>query len=137
MSGRVFLAAVGLAYVVLAVWCVTNPAGTSDSVGFTLKPGSGQSEYMVVYGGLQIGLAAVFLIPAFHGGNVPQSLAACALVHGSIVAFRAASFATYTGMGTTTYVLAVLEWVIFLVGAALWWRSQPSSGVATPTEQSG
>lgn len=38
-----FLAVVGLAYVALAGWCAVSPAQTSESVGFTLKPGDRKS----------------------------------------------------------------------------------------------
>ena len=60
---RTFLAIVGIAYLVLAVWCALKPGQTSNSVGLTLQPGSGQSEYLVVYGGLQLGLGLFFLWP--------------------------------------------------------------------------
>ena len=41
---RYFLAFVGIAYLALALWCIARPGQTSDSVGLTLKPGSGQSD---------------------------------------------------------------------------------------------
>ena len=37
-------------------WCALQPAKTADSIGFALRPGSGQSEYFTVYGGLQLAL---------------------------------------------------------------------------------
>lgn len=42
---RIFLAIVGLAYILLAAWCSLMPDKTSKAVGFTLQPGSGQSEF--------------------------------------------------------------------------------------------
>lgn len=119
---KLFLAVVGFAYLALALWCVFLPERTSQSVGFTLKPGSGQSEYLVVYGGLQLGLALVFLWPLLRSTDPKEALFACLVIHGSIVAFRALSFARYSGIGSTTYVLAVIEWLIFLASLGLWWR---------------
>ncbi len=49
---RIFLAIVGAAYILLAGWCSLMPDKTSKAVGFTLQPGSGQSEFLTVYGGL-------------------------------------------------------------------------------------
>lgn len=63
---RAFLAFVCAAYVLLAVWCAVLPSQTANSVGFTLRAGSGQSEYLVIYGGLQLALGLVFLWPLLH-----------------------------------------------------------------------
>ena len=122
LATKVFLAVVGVAYLVLALWCVILPERTSQSVGFTLKPGSGQSEYLVVYGGLQLGIALVFLWPLIRSTDPKEALFACLIIHGCIVAFRALSFLRYSGIGSTTYILAVVEWVLFLVSLGLWCR---------------
>ena len=60
---RIFLAAVGVAYLVLSAWCSVAPETTSQTVGFDLHPGTGQSEYLVIYGGLEAALAVIFLLP--------------------------------------------------------------------------
>jgi len=59
LTTKIFLAVVGVAYIVLAAWCAIRPDQTSSSVGFELKPGAGQSEFLVVYGGLELGLALI------------------------------------------------------------------------------
>ena len=51
---RIFLTVVGLIYLLLSIWCSVDPASTSRSVGFTLQTGSGQSEFLVIYGGLEL-----------------------------------------------------------------------------------
>jgi hypothetical protein len=43
-------------------------------------------------------------------------------VHGSLVVFRIISFGLYGRMENTTYALAGLELVLFLVAAVLWWN---------------
>jgi len=60
---RIFLAIVGAAYLVLAGWCALMPDKTSRAVGFSLQTGSGQSEFLTVYGGLQLSLGLAFLWP--------------------------------------------------------------------------
>lgn len=116
---RNLLTVVGAAYVVLAVWCAVAPAKTSSSVGFDLQPGSGQSEYLVIYGGLQFALGLVFLWPHIRPEAELFALTTCLIVHAAIVLFRTASFFLYSGTGTTTPVLAAVEWVILLATAAV------------------
>ncbi|MGE3316814.1 MAG: hypothetical protein AB7O26_16980, partial [Planctomycetaceae bacterium] len=60
---RVFLAIVGVAYITLAAWCSIAPKHTSQSVGFSLTPGSGQSEFLFVYVGRELALGLIFLWP--------------------------------------------------------------------------
>jgi hypothetical protein len=119
LSTRIFLAIVGAAYVLLAAWCIVRPEQTSSSVGFELKPGSGQSEFLVIYGGLQIALGLAFLLPLARDLWTPFALVLCLIVHASLVVFRSASFLLFDDIPTTTYVLAASEWAI-LLGAA--WR---------------
>lgn len=81
----------------LAVWCAASLAKTSRSVGFDLQPGSGQSEYFVIYGGLQLALGLVFLWPHIRPEAEPFALTTCLIVHAAIVLFRTASFFLYPG----------------------------------------
>lgn len=119
---RSFLALVGAAYIILAVWCSWLPATTSKSVGFTLQPGSGQSEFLTVYGGLELALGIAFLWPMYRPAETAFPLFLCLLIHGCLVAFRTAGFLIYSGIPTTTYALAASEWIIFLASAGLSWR---------------
>jgi len=119
---RIFLAIVGLAYLLLAVWCSLAPAKTSQAVGFGLHPGSGQSEFLVVYGGLEAALAIVFLLPLVRADQTLFSLQACLIIHVCLVLFRSIGFVAFEGIDTKTYALAAVEWVIFLGALILWWR---------------
>ncbi|MBX9679209.1 MAG: hypothetical protein K2X38_10635 [Gemmataceae bacterium] len=123
MIARSFLAVVGAAYALLAVWCALLPRNTSRSIGYDLQPGGGQSEYFVVYGGLQIALGLIFLAPLVRPEYTMPSLDACLLIHGILVLMRTISFFLYPGIGSTTYFLAASEWVIFLGSALVWWRA--------------
>lgn len=116
---RYFLAVVGLAYLGLAAWCVVLPEETAAAVGFTLVGGSGRSEYLVVYGGLQTALGLVFLRPLFRPADATTALRLCAVVHGCLVLFRTAGFLYLPEIGTTTYSLAATEWAILLAALAL------------------
>ncbi|WP_417388824.1 DUF4345 family protein [Gimesia sp.] len=112
---RFFLAIVGLVYLLLALWCSVDPASTSRSVGFTLQPGSGQSEFLVIYGGLELALGIIFLWPLWQREVTRYALVACVIIHGCLVLFRSIGFFVFTGIGSTTYSLGVGEWLIFLI----------------------
>lgn len=118
MIAKLFLAVVGLMYLGLAVWCSVAPAVTSDKVGFELKPGSGQSEFLVIYGGLELALALIFFLPLVRAEYLASSLLACFLVHACLVAFRSVSFFLYSDISSMTYGLAIGEWTILILAVA-------------------
>lgn len=119
---RVYLAIVGAAYVVLAFWCALEPERTARSVGFELRSGSGQSEYLVVYGGLQLALGLIFLWPLFRKQAAGYCLGVCVSIFALLVLFRTASFFLFDDFERTTYVLAAVEWLGLLAGLAVWRR---------------
>ena len=120
---RFFLAFVGFAYIGLGIWSAVAPQKTSKAVGFVLQPGQGQSEFLTVYGGLEVALGLLFLWPLYKSEEVAFPLLACLVVHACLVLFRTISFFIYTGFETTTYVLAATEWIIFLAAAVLFfWK---------------
>ena len=123
---RLFLAFVGLVYVSLAFWCTILPEATAQAVGFELLSGSGQSEYYVVYGGLQLALGIAFLWPLWQPNDVGFALRLCFLIHTCLVAFRTASLLAVHEVGSTTYGLAAGEWTI-LIGTLLVWRLHSNS----------
>lgn len=124
MMPRIFLSAVGVAYIILAAWCAIMPQRTSKAVGFALQPGSGQSEFLTVYGGLEFALGIVLLWPLFKPAEIAFPLLVCLIVHGSLVLFRTVGFFLYSGIPTTTYVFAAAEWTIFLGAGVLYWMRQ-------------
>ena len=122
---QMYLLMVGLAYLGLAIWCAFQPARTSASVGFQLQAGSGQSEYFVVYGGLQFGLGLMILWPVLFRQDPSYALWLSLVIHASLVTFRSISFGLYSGIAPTTYALAGIEWVIFFGAAFLSLRKFP------------
>ena len=113
----------------LAGWCVAAPEQTSRSVGFELLGGSGRSEYLVVYGGLQFALGLLLLQPNWRPERLRVMLDACLMIHGCLVLARLGSMLTVGGIGTTTYGLAATEWVIFL-GSVWFVRAAHRGGAA-------
>ena len=119
---RIFLAVIGILYMILGIWCATMPTHTSQTVGFELKPGSGQSEFLTVYGGLEFGLGLAFLVPLLRTESTTSILLTCLLAHAGIVIFRTIGWFLFTGISSTTVSLAVVEWVIFVASAVLYWQ---------------
>ena len=120
MPAKIFLALIGLMYIGLAIWCTLSPQNTSEKIGFQLKSGSGQSEFLVIYGGLELAMGVLFLLPLFRSDWLHYSLIACIVIHVCLVLFRTASYFMYDGITGTTNKLAIGEWVILLASIAVW-----------------
>lgn len=123
MATRIFLGFVGIAYLVFSAWCSIKPAKTASAVGFELRSGTGQSEYLVVYGGLQFALGCIFLLPFLRPEFQRYALVSCLIIHASLVLFRAASLLMYGRLESTTYGLAGFEFLLFLIAAVLYWKN--------------
>lgn len=121
---KVVLALIGSMYVGLAAWCSVQPERTSGTVGFDLRPGAGQSEFLTIYGGLELALGLAFLAPLVREEFLPYSLFLCLVVHASLVAFRTAGFVLFTDIPRTTYYFAAAEWVLLLIVAWRWWAAR-------------
>ena len=121
MIEKVFLGVVGTAYLVLAIWCMIAPGTTAQAVGFELQPGSGQSEYLVVYGGLQLGLGCFFIWPVLcRPEAIPVAIVASFFIHAAIVLLRSIGFLLYADLGETTLILAGVEWLILISTLLVW-----------------
>lgn len=126
---KIFLAAVSLMYAGLSVWCIVSPQTTSAKVGFKRVPGQGESEFLVIYGGLQLALAILFALPLFRESTLFTVLTACLIVHGCLAVTRLAGFMLYSGFPAITYQLAAGEWILLIASAGFLWYQ---SGAETP-----
>ncbi|QDV73941.1 hypothetical protein [Botrimarina mediterranea] len=119
VAARVFLYVLAILYIGLGIWCAVAPSTTSKKVGFERIGEAGRSEFMTVYGGLEVGMGIMFAIFAIRPESVVYGLVACVAVHGGIVAFRTASFFLYDAMHGMVVQLAIGEWIILLVSSTL------------------
>ena len=119
MFAKTYLVIVALLYIGLSMWCSFQPKVTSEKVGFQLVGGSGKSEFLTVYGGLEFGLALVLLASLAKPETVGFGLIACVLIHASLVVFRSVGFFCFSGFDSITYRLAIGEWIITLLGLAI------------------
>jgi hypothetical protein len=100
------------------MWCTFSPTETSQKIGFTLNGGSGKSEYMTVYGGLEFGLALVLIVFAWRPAMVSEGVLICVLIHAALVLFRTVSLFWFSDIEPMTWKLAAGEWAILLLGLA-------------------
>lgn len=109
-----------LVYLLFSLWCTVRPTQTAAAAGYLALDGSGRSEYLVVYGGLQLGIAAFYtllaLTPDLHRLGLLFSLA----IYVAIVAYRAVTVVLYRPVGGVTLAIGAME-AALLVGAALLW----------------
>jgi hypothetical protein len=102
-------------YAVFGVWCLVAPGTTARNLGYEVLSASGESEYRVVYGGLQIGLAVFFAYCA--RANDRAGLVFAVALYLPIVLVRAVTVAKWPVTSTT---LAVGGLEALLLATAIW-----------------
>ncbi|MET0225195.1 MAG: DUF4345 domain-containing protein [Dokdonella sp.] len=110
-------------YALFALWCTLAPTRTAQGVGYAALSRSGVSEYLVVYGGLQLGLGLFFLYCA-QAGAQRIGLVFALLLYAPIVVYRAATVARQWPVGITTLGVGSLELLLLLGAFSLWWRQR-------------
>jgi hypothetical protein len=111
-------------YVVFALWCTLSKEQTSLASGYLSLNNSGWSEYWVVYGGLQLGMAGFFAYLAMNEPLYRAGLVFSLFIYIAIVAYRLISLYLLWPVKPLTLGIAVLE-SLLLLGAAFSWSSLP------------
>jgi hypothetical protein len=75
-------------YALFAVWCTVAPGSTARNIGYTSLSSGGRSEYLVIYGGLQLGLAALFWVLARNPATLRLGLQISIGLYAPIVLYR-------------------------------------------------
>lgn len=118
---KIYLGIVGALYVYLGGLCSIKMEETAEKVGFILISGKGQSEFMTVYGGLEIAMGIFFLLPLFFKEHTKSALLFAVILHLGLVVFRSIAFMKFSDIAPFTYQLAIGEWIIFVAGCALYY----------------
>ena len=108
-----------LLYFLFALWCTVRKEQTSMASGFTEINNSGWSEYLVIYGGLQLGLAAFFVYLAIHSEFYKIGLIFSLFLYFPIVIFRLISIYKFWPISTTTMVVGGMEIILLIWAFAL------------------
>jgi hypothetical protein len=108
-------------YALFAIWCSLAPEQTAHAQGYAALTASGMSEYLVVYGGMEFGFAALF----WHWARSdPRTGLLFALgLYAPIVLWRAVSVLRYGPIAANTLAVAALEAVLLVIAIVLWRRS--------------
>ena len=112
-------------YLLLAGWCTLAPARTATALGYTTLSRSGQTEYLTIYGGLQLGLAFLFAWLAWSQQTRTGLVLALAL-YLPIVLYRSFSLLRWWPVESTTLLLAATEWLMLAAALWLWWQGRAS-----------
>lgn len=114
-----YLALNGILYVLFALWCTAFPAKTAGALGFAFQNGSGKSEYITVYGGLEAGVAIFFLLAAIRPGMRDAGLLFAICFYACLVLWRIPTLLLIPGVQRTTYFFAGAEFVLLLGALAV------------------
>lgn len=119
---KVFLILNGVLYIGLALWCTLLPMRTSAAIGLGLPNDSAKSEYLVVYGGLELAMGVFFLLCAFKANMLEAGLWFALLAYGCLMVYRWSMVFTLKNLSGFIYAMVVIETVMAAVSAWLLWR---------------
>jgi hypothetical protein len=106
---RIYFWANAAAYALLGLACMLNPERLARAVGYYTLDNSGSSDFLAVYGGLQLGLAAFFALAGSREELQRPALLFAVCLYAGLVALRLPSLALYHPVRTVTYVAAGAE----------------------------
>lgn len=122
----IYLWANALLYAVFAALCTLKLSTTSQSMGFLSLDSGGRSEFLTVYGGMELGLALVFAWMAWRPLLNRTGLTVALLIYGPIVAFRLIGWIRLWPVQRTTLATGLLEIALLVIALALWFASRRS-----------
>lgn len=106
-------------YLALGVWCTVDPDGTSGSIGYALTNDSARSEYLTVYGGLEVGLALFFAVCARTPSLRRGGLALAFFSYAAIATWRGVSLLSLADPGWFPRTMFPVEAVLAVLGFVL------------------
>ncbi len=107
-------------YLLFAIWCTFGMARTAPAMGFTVLASGGRSEYLAIYGGLQLGLAVGFGLLARNASWHEEGILFALVLYAPIVAFRMFSLIRFWPVGGVTLATAALELAMLVTAAWLY-----------------
>lgn len=115
---QIYLYANAALYLVFALWCTVAASTTAPNLGYIGLSNGGRSEYLVVYGGLQLGLAVIFWLLARDAAYWRLGVLIGIALYAPLVLYRIPTVAKYWPVGGLTLGTGVLEASMLIV--ALW-----------------
>ncbi|MES2885933.1 MAG: DUF4345 domain-containing protein [Pseudomonadota bacterium] len=106
-------------FLAAGIYCLLARATVPLRLGFADLDESGYSEFITVYGGMQIGIAAFFGYLATQPGVQSVGLVFSVLFYGGIATLRVVSLLRFRHLHTLTYKLAAGEVLLLLSALGL------------------
>ena len=108
-------------YCLFSLMCIMRVETTANALGYVTLNAAGHSEYSVVYGGLQLGLAAFFAFAAYpRNGALNAGLILATALYIPIVIARWTTVLYFGVRAPLTIGTGVLETLLGLAAATLW-----------------
>ena len=107
-------------YAGFAILCLARAGPTARAIGYLQLSPSGESEYRVVYVGLQIGLAVVFWYLASRSEVWRLGISFSLAIYLPLVIVRLATVVRFWPVSTTTMTVAVLEATLLAVALVIY-----------------
>ena len=109
-------------YALFAAWCTVAPSSTATNLGYLTLSSGGRSEYLVIYGGIQVGLAILFALLARQPEYWRLGMMISIGLYAPIVLYRAVTVAKNWPVGTLTASTGVLEAVLLAAALLIYFR---------------
>lgn len=106
-------------YAVFALWCTVQWKNTSANLGYRSLDNSGSSEYLVIYGGLQWGLAASFFWLANDPALRITGLRLALAIYIPIVVYRLVTIWQFQPVSGMTKLVGAMEVALLLAALVL------------------
>jgi hypothetical protein len=107
-------------YLIFAIWCTAATSSTASNLGYLALSSGGRSEYLVIYGGLQLGIAIMFYILARNPATARPGVVIALALYMPIVIYRAVTVASDWPVSSVTLATAGLELILLLAAAWLY-----------------
>lgn len=107
-------------YALFALWCTVSAAATARAIGYLEFNAGGESEYRVIYGGLQLGLALVFALLAQRSELWEMGLVFSLAIYVPIVVYRIATTVSFWPVPGTTLAVGTMELTLLVAAGILW-----------------
>ena len=128
MPTILFLSVQAVLYAALAAWCTLSPDRTSRALGFGLTNGSARSEYLTVYGGLELGMAVFFALTAANPEWRRLGVVFALATYGSLATFRLGTLLLVPGVGGLPRAMFGIEATMAVLAGLLLLAGRPAPG---------
>jgi len=115
---EIYLWANAVIYVLFALWCTFKKDQTAKASGYLNLNASGWSEYLVIYGGLQFGLAFFFAYLASKIELQQTGINFALMLYVPIVLYRLFTIYKFRPVKPTTLAIALME-ILLLIFALI------------------